>query len=212
MTYTLYGTRGSGSAAIEMALRRCGVDWQDVRASEWEADSAQAALLAVNPLGQIPTLVTPDGAVLTESAAILMHLGLRFPASGLLPGDAAARDQVLRGLVYIPANCYSAVGISDYPQRWTTATDTASHEAVRAAARQRLHQAWSVFADTFPASPWLDGAQTGALDMLTVVVSRWSGSRAHLAADRPAFHALLERIQAEPDIREVCARHWPPAG
>ena len=30
---------------------------------------------AVNPLGQIPTLVLDDGTVLSESAAILIHLG-----------------------------------------------------------------------------------------------------------------------------------------
>jgi glutathione S-transferase len=39
------------------------------------ADSAQDELQRVNPLGQIPTLVAPDGSVLTESAAILIHLG-----------------------------------------------------------------------------------------------------------------------------------------
>jgi glutathione S-transferase len=55
------------------------------------------ALARINPLKQIPTLVTPDGQVLTESAAILIHLGLEFPASALLAGN---RAQILRGLVY----------------------------------------------------------------------------------------------------------------
>ena len=60
-----------------------------------------------------------------------------------------------------------------------------------------------------PASPWLSGAQPGALDFLAVVVSRWSGARAHLAASRPDFHALLQRLQAHPAVAPVWQAHWP---
>lgn len=44
MSYTLYGSRGSGSAAIEAALEIAGLRYHLVRASSWEADSAQAEL------------------------------------------------------------------------------------------------------------------------------------------------------------------------
>src|SRR5690349_15151569 len=118
--YTLYGSRGSGSSIAEVALERCGLEYRSVRASQWEADSAIDELKKVNPLGQIPTLVLPDGSVLTESAAILIHLGLEHPQSGLLPADPSARAQTLRGVVYIAANCYSAISQSDYPERYTT--------------------------------------------------------------------------------------------
>jgi len=205
--HTLYGSQGSGSAAIEMALRAAGLPYTVVRASTWEDDSAQAELRRVNPLGQIPTLVLPDGGVMTESAAILIHMGLAYP--GLLPADAAARAQALRGLVFIAANCYSAISISDYPERWTTATSKASQAKVRAAARVQLHRSWDIFADSFVASPWLSGAQPGVLDFLAVVVSRWSGARAHLAASRPDFHALLQRLQAHPAVVPVWQAHWP---
>ena len=40
MPLTLFGSPGSGSAAIEMALRAAGIDYRIVRASEWEPDSA----------------------------------------------------------------------------------------------------------------------------------------------------------------------------
>ena len=93
---TLFGSQGSGSAAVEMALRRCGWHYRVVRASTWERDSAQAELAAVNPLGQIPALVLPDGAVLTESAAILIHLALEEPTSGLLPLRPGPRAQALQ--------------------------------------------------------------------------------------------------------------------
>lgn len=79
MPLTLFGSDGSGSAAVEMALRATGLEYQVVRASEWEPDSALSDLRKINPLGQIPTLVLADKTILTESAAILIHLALPLP-------------------------------------------------------------------------------------------------------------------------------------
>jgi GST-like protein len=177
---TLYGTRGSGSATIECALRHCQLPYRTVRASEWEADSAQQELAALNPLKQIPTLVLEDKTVLTESAAILIYLGLEHPQSGLLPATASGRAQAIRGLVFIAANCYSAISVSDYPQRWTTAVSKPAQEKVREAARVNLHRHWDIFADQFSASPYLTGKAPGALDYFAAVVSKWSGARQHL--------------------------------
>jgi GST-like protein len=193
-----------------MALRRCGWPYRVVRASSWEDDSAQAELAALNPLGQIPTLVLPDGAVLTESAAILIHLGLVEPGAGLLPTRPAPRAQAIRGLVFIAANCYAALSVADYPERWTTATSSAAHEKVRAAARARLHRHWAIFADTFAARPWFCGARRpGALEFLAVVVSRWSGARAYLSRARPVLHETLLRIEGHPSVAPVLQAHWP---
>ena len=204
---TLYGSPGSGSAAVEMALRAAGLEYRVVRASTWEPGPALEALRRVNPLGQIPTLVEPDGAVLTESAAILIHLALARPETALLPADPAARARALRGLVYLAANCYSAISVCDYPERWTTATDDDAREHVRRAARANLHRAWEIFADQYADDPALGGEPPGALAFLTVVVSQWSGAREHLAKTRPAFRALIDRLELHPRLATVLVEH-----
>jgi len=163
----------------------------------------------VNPLLQIPALVLPDGSALTESAAILVHLGLVSKPGLLLPAGVAARAQAIRGLVYVAANCYGAIGIIDYPERWTTAADKEAHEQIRAATRARLHRNWEIFADTFEASPFLNGAAPGALDFLAAVVSRWSGTRPHLREQRPRFSDLLQRIEAHGPVMDIFQSHWP---
>ncbi|HLL17368.1 MAG TPA: glutathione S-transferase family protein [Rubrivivax sp.] len=207
----LFGSDGSGSAAVELALLRCGLPYRVLRASSWEADSAQAELQRANPLGQIPALQMEDGSVLTESAAILTHLGLTHPASHLLPDDAAARAQVLRGLVFIAANCYAAIGVIDYPDRWCLpGADTATLDSIRQGTRARLNRHWELFADVFGGgAPYLAGREPGALDFLAAVVSRWSGTRDHLAKSRPTLLATLERVEAHPVASPVFARHWP---
>jgi GST-like protein len=207
--YILFGFKGAGSAAIEMALEAAALPYRLVDAASWEPSSALDELRAANPLLQIPTLVLPDGGVMTESAAILLHLGLdAAPAGTLLPATAPARAQAIRGLVYIAANCYSAIGMIDYPQRWTGVADEAGQEAVRQGVRKQLHRHWEVFADTFPAQPFFSGAQPGALDFLAVVVSKWAGTRAHLAQHRPAMMETLHRIETHAVVAPVFRRHW----
>jgi GST-like protein len=208
--WTLFGSNGSGSAAVEAALRRCGVPFHRVVASTWEPGPGLDELFRVNPLGQIPTLRLDDGQTLTESAAILIHLGLVFPSSGLLPADAESRAQTLRGLVYIASNCYAAVGVNDYPERWLPDAAESDRLRLRQGARARLHQLWALFADQFPApADFYAGARPGALDLLAAVVSRWSGARAHLLTHRPALAALVARVDDDPEFSALFLAHWP---
>jgi GST-like protein len=220
--YTLYGKKGSGSASTEAALEIIGAPYRIVETASWATNEAFNDLLKINPLGQIPTLVLPDGSVMSESAAILIHLGSVHPESGLLPphlpshlpsnlpSTGSARAQAIRGLVFIAANCYAAISVIDFPDRWCKDADEAMQERIRAGTRARLHQYWEMVADLFPARPFLGGEKLGALDLLAAVVSKWSGSRAHLQKARPAFHQLLLRIENEPKVAAVFAKHWPP--
>ncbi|MDQ2928734.1 MAG: glutathione S-transferase family protein [Caldimonas sp.] len=206
---TLYGIKGSGSAAVEAALEVAGLAYRQVEAASWKPSPGLDELKSVNPLAQIPTLVLDDGSVLTESAAILIHLGLAHPSSGLLSGDASRRAQQIRGLVYIGANCYAGIGILDYPDRWYPEPDDDVKSKMQSRGKARLHELWETFADQFPAPSWLSGDHLGGLDILAATVSKWSGARQALAASRPEFSALLARIEADPRIAAVWARHWP---
>ena len=209
--YTLYGKKGSGSATSQIALDLVGAPYRLVETASWEPNDAFAELLKRNPLGQIPTLVLPGSGVISESAAILIHLGLAHPDSGLLPNDSTTRAQAVRGMVFIAANCYSAISIIDYPERWCADADQddAVKDRIRAGTRARLHKHWEMFADIFPARPYLSGEQLGALDIHAVVVSKWSGTRKHVEEHRPDFYAALMRIEAHPKVAEVFAQHWP---
>lgn len=208
---TLYGARGSGSAAIEAALVLAAASYSVVEGATWAPTEGYEALKHVNPLGQVPTLVFEDGTPVTESVAILLCIAERFPQAALMPTDPMVRAQALRGLVYLAANCYAAIGVIDYPERWCSGGDEACVEAVRLGARHRLHALWSHFADIIVPSPWLAGPELGALDILASVVSRWSGARAHLRAERPHLADLLGKVDADPRLAPVFERHWPRA-
>ena len=206
----MYGTQGLGLGVDRSGARRspaCPIAASTPRRGR--RPRAWTELKRINPIAQIPTLVLDDGSVLSESAAILIHLGLPTRKAACLPSDPARRAQQIRGLVYIAANCYAGIGILDYPERWYPDPD----DAVRRRCSRAAGPACTSCGRSSPTSsrptPWLSGERLGALDILAATVSKWSGARKALAESRPRFAALLARIDADPRIAPVWARHWP---
>lgn len=205
--FRLFGADRSGSAAIEIALTLCGADYRLMGASSWEAGAGQDELKRLNPLMQVPTLVIPGGGVMTESAAILTHLGLAFPLSGLLSSETLERAQQLRALAYLTTNCYASIGLIDYPERWLPDAEPGQLDRLVAGARSKLHSQWEVFADVFYSPVAWHPHAPGAVEILACVVSQWSGAREHLRASRPEFHGSLEVVDHHPVIKAVLQRH-----
>ena len=83
--YTLYWSPGSASMAPHGCLEEAGAAYTLKLFDTSKGENQSAEYLAVNPKGKIPALVTEDGDVLTESAAICMVIGDRHPDSGLAP-------------------------------------------------------------------------------------------------------------------------------
>jgi GST-like protein len=83
--------------------------------------AARARLGPINPVAQVPTLLLPDGRVMTESAAITLHLADVTGSDALVPapGDTL-RPWFLRWLVFLVANVYPTFTYADDPARFVT--------------------------------------------------------------------------------------------
>ena len=90
MGYILYGRRQTGSMAVQAALDLAGADWSFRLTPRPTTEAELAALKSVNPRGQVPILVHPDGTIITEGPAILLHLADAFPAAGLAPAPGTS--------------------------------------------------------------------------------------------------------------------------
>ena len=60
--YTLYGKKGSGSAAAEAALTMANVPFRLVETASWEPNDAFAELLKLNPLDRLRQWFCPIAA------------------------------------------------------------------------------------------------------------------------------------------------------
>lgn len=133
MTYRLYGRRQTGSMVVEAALAITGADWTMETVAKPQTPSELASLEQINPRGQVPILIHPDGTVITEGPAILLHLADAFPAAGLAPAPgSSARAWHDRWLAFFHANIYEGMLRELFPDRYTT--DPMGASAVQAAA------------------------------------------------------------------------------
>ena len=127
MSYTLYGTRRSGSLTVELALAELGIEYEFNEVSLDQSSQREATYASVNPQRKLPTLTTSAGETITESVAILLTLDERHPEGGLLPAlGSPERAQALRWLLFIATEIYPLVEINDYPERYAPSLDSAA--------------------------------------------------------------------------------------
>ena len=92
--------RSSAAYRVRIALNLLGIAYDSVAVDLMQGEQGQAANLARNPQGLVPTLEI-DGLVLTQSVAIVEYLS-ETRGGGFLPADATGRARV-RALAYAVA-------------------------------------------------------------------------------------------------------------
>ena len=208
--YTLYTAKRSGAASVEVLLNALGLDVELKDATPWNEPPGPCLdeLKRVNPLGQLPTLITPGGEVLTESVAILWTLLERHPSEWVPPLSTRDRAKCLRWMQFAASTVYAAVGVADYPARWTTATDAAAHKAVEHAAVARIKIGWDIIAAEYEGTSFFLGERPCVCDVYLANLSKWWKMRDYLRENHPAFCALMERVDALSEVAPVWQRHW----
>ncbi|RWC42451.1 maleylacetoacetate isomerase [Mesorhizobium sp.] len=86
--------RSSTSYRVRIALEMKGLTYQYVPHHLRHGEHLEPAYLAVNPQGLVPALILGDGALLTQSLAIIEFLDETRPEPPLLPQDALGRARV----------------------------------------------------------------------------------------------------------------------
>jgi len=208
--YVLYTAKRSGAASVEVLLSVLGLDVELKDATPWSEPPGPCfeELKRVNPLAQLPTLVTPGGEVLTESVAILWTLLERHPSEWIPPLSTRDRAQCLRWMQFAAATVYTAVGVADYPMRWTTAGDDAARKAVEEAAVARMRAGWDILSTQHHETRFFLGERPTVCDIYLANLSKWWKMRDYLRSGHSAFCDLMERIDALPEVAPVWQRHW----
>lgn len=163
-------------------------------------------LLQLNPLGQVPTLILPDGRVMTESAAMVLHLADVAPQAGLAPAaDHPARPMFLRWLVFLVAALYPTFTYGDDPKKWTP--DEAAGNHLRAATDAHRESLWRYFAAENSCAPWVLGETFSALDLYVAVMIAWRPGGAWFAEHCPTLLDIGKRVAALEKLRPVWANN-----
>ncbi len=201
--YTVYSRPGSGGFVAEAALELAG---QPYRTVDEKRGSDNPEFVAVSPLRQVPALVLPDGASLTESAAIILLLAERHPASGIAPPPGAAgRVDFLRWLQFLAATLYPALMRYYFCQRSTT--DPEGLEEVKAAAIIDSDRHFAIIDRALDGRPWMAGAEFSMADPYLAMLAHWVPSLGRPRSEWTNIVAHSERTKAHPVVARLNERH-----
>jgi glutathione S-transferase len=162
--------------------------------------------VAINPMAQVPVLELPDGNVMTESAAMMIHLADSFPEAQLAPElSSSLRPQFLRWMLYLATTVYMSDLRLYYPAHYTE--DANGVTAIRAAASRQMAREWDIYAAALGKGPFILGLEMSAVDIYAAMLTTWSDDVPGLFAKHPNLKAMHDAVAAVPRIATVWARH-----
>ena len=190
----LHWIPGSAAMAPHAALAEIGVDYELARVERDEAGRSPAEYLALNPSGRVPTL--EDGElVLTESAAILLHLADSYPEARLAP-PVGERAQLYRWLVFLTNTVQTALLRYLYPERYGDGD-------VRAVAAAELQQLFDRIDGELAGRDWLVGSERSVADLFLFMLTRWGRHLDPQAWQRPNVRAHAVRTLELRGVRRM---------
>lgn len=197
--WRVIGCRGCGSAIVEAALVLAEIPYDREEVDYSTPSPARDRLTALNPLTQVPTVVLPDGTVMSESFAIMLHINDLVPKLALVPpiGDPL-RPTGLRWLAFLIAAVYPTFTYGDEPAKWVGDAGPALRESTLAH-RKRL---WA-YLETIARGPWFLGERFSALDLYVTAMTRWQPGRVWFAEQTPKLHVIAKTLDAERRLQSL---------
>jgi glutathione S-transferase len=179
--------------------------YERVAVDIFAGDTLTDAFAALNPLRETPVLELDDGAILTQSPAILWFLAEGTP---LLPGSPLERAQVAQWLAFEQERVMGGLGGARF--RCLTGRATAQDPLV--AGRLRLaREALDILAAHLRDRVWLVGHNATIADVAVFAYTSRAGDIDLDPAGWPPVAAWLDRLRALPGFVDDFAPYPPNA-
>lgn len=167
----LYGFPQTRSSRVAWALEEANAEYEYGLVNLRAGEHKQAAFLAINPFGKIPSLVD-DNLVISESAAICTHIAEKFPAAKLIPFDAKGRAEYFQWLFFVVSELEAHL--------WTAAKhdrllpEDKKVPAVVSTSFWEFEKASAVLSAHLKDHQYIAGDEFSAADIVCVSVLHWA--------------------------------------
>ena len=142
---TLYNSPDSCGLIVRYALEAIGVGYDHVELDRSIQQHKSRDYLALNPAGMIPVLKHGD-LVMSETAAILLHLADQYPETQLLPAlKTPERSLAYKWLLFVANALHADLRVYWYAGRYTDNGDQAAD--VRENVAQRIKDNFRICED-----------------------------------------------------------------
>ena len=205
--YVVYGSKGSGSVAVEATLTLLGLPYRVIEINP-TTDGVED-LRRINPMLQVPALALPGGQLMTESVAILIWLADDHPEARLAPTMAAhTRPAFLRWMALV-ASLYALYWIRDDTSR--VVDDPALGEEAGRRIDARMLDGWRSMDAQVDPGRFILGDDLTVLDLYVAVVTRWRPGRRRIFEGAPKLAEVIRRVDADPRLTAFWAERFPSA-
>jgi len=200
--YKLHWCADSGAFAPHAALVEVGTRFELIEVDLASDQHYSAEFKALNPRAQVPVLTLPDGTLMTESVAMMMHLADCHPEAALIPpvGDSR-RAIVYRWLLFCAVNLYeTGCRIGDTHHYSDNESD---YEGIRTRALRDLDNHWKILADALGEGPFLLGQHYCVADICILMLSQWHPDLDALLNSHRVLSTLREAARGRPAIDSI---------
>lgn len=198
-TTLLYGVPSGCSFGSIVALEWLGLPYRLSRIAMPE-DVTSDDYRRLNPVAETPTLITPDGEAISESMAILNHLGARGLGTGLAFAQGTRDfDRLNQMLAFLNTTFFNA--FSPLWHALEHGSEGTEKRVLTDYGRGKVVRAHAVLEQMLGDRPWLLGDQRTLADAYFIGIARWT--RYHDVADRrdyPRLQRLFEQLEADPAV------------
>ena len=196
-TTTLFFAKGSCAFGSIVGLEWLGQPYRLVRTQK--SDHTNPAYRRFNPTGEVPTLLVGDRTI-SESVAILHHVGSRDPRHSLVPAQGtAAFDQFNQILGYLVTSVHPGFAPFFHADRLGGPTQ-AAQRAVHEAGLARLPERYERIEALLSATGWLVGDAPTLADAYLIGIIRWGDDLIN-QSPYANLRALRDRLAQDPAVR-----------
>lgn len=194
-----YGVPSGCSFGSIVALEWLGQPYRLCRIQMPEAVSG-ADFRRINPVAETPAYLSAAGDVITESMAILNHIGARGIAQGLgHPQGSRDFDRLNQMLAYLNTSFFNA-----FAPLWHVLEhdmESAAKTALAEYGRDKVEKTHATLDALLGDGPWLLGERRSVADAYFAGIARWADYHAVLdRRDYPNLSRLYDRLQADPAV------------
>jgi len=191
---TVHGFSPSGNChKVKLLLEQLGRPYRWVETRSDQGATRTAEFLALNPNAKVPVLVRADGAVLTESNAMLCWLA---EGSEYLPADAWERAQALSWMFFEQYSHEPYVAVARFICGWTPIDSPRRADLPKL--RERAHAALAVMERHLSTHAWFTGARYGIADIALFAYTAVAGEGGVSLDAYPRIRDWLARVRATP--------------
>jgi glutathione S-transferase len=199
----LFFSPGAGSLAQHILLAECDANFKSQRVDlKTKKTSTGEDFFKINPKGQVPTLLTNDGKILTEGAVIVQFIADQFPERELLPRMGTwERYRANEWLNYIASEIHKSFGVMFSADRMIASMD--GNAQLKAGMRQHLVLKLNYLSSHLALNSYLLGESFSAADAYLFTCLGWHKYVDLNLNQWPEIVSYMQKISARPAVQRA---------